>query len=289
MTTPMPSYISAEVLLAEARLRLDALGSGSGIIVVEGPDDKRLFYSRTVSPAQIMPTGGRTLLLAAFRAAKDADRERMIFVTDCDYAVRAGELSGGHGLVITAGTDVESDLLSLGLLSRIVTEIVPSALPTNQVDRIAAQALQLATTLALPLGRVRMAARPLGVDLELEELDFSKYWIRRAGQFDETKLLRVTGDKLRAAGHKNLDWIDRVRSTPSDSGMCHGKDLISAIRTVLIKDHGVDQKVSTDVLSVMLRLVVDDSRFEEWPVVKRIRKWEAATGSSVLRNGHIVP
>ncbi len=278
----MPNYVSADALLADARLRLDALGADVGILVVEGPDDKRLFYGRALNPAQVLPTGGRGLLLASYEAASTADLNRILFITDCDYAVRAGELTGGHGLVITSGTDVESDLLALGLLPKIVTEIVPSALPANRVEYIANDALKLATALALPVGRVRMAARPLGVDLEFDQLDFSKYWRRGRSNLNVDKLMQVTGARLRASGC-NADLGELVRKMPSDNGMCHGKDLLSALRTVLIQEHRVDNKVTADLLGVMLRLVLDDVRFEQWKVVERIRAWEAKTSANILR------
>lgn len=278
----MSNYVSAEALLADARLRLDGLGAGTGILVVEGPDDKRLFYGRARNPAQVLPSGGRRLLLAGYEAATPADRDKILFVTDCDYAVRAGELRGGHGLVITAGTDVESDLLSLGLLPRIVTEIVPSALPANRIELVADHALKLATTLALPVGRVRMAVKPIGVDLELDRLDYSKYWRRGAAALNLRKLMHVIDAKLRTGGC-DANLAELVHATPSDNGMCHGKDLLSALRTVLIHEYGVDRKITADLLGIMLRLVLDDTRFEQWRVVERIRSWESKTGAKILR------
>jgi hypothetical protein len=277
----MSNYVSAEAFLADARLRLDALGAGFGVLVVEGPDDKRLFYGRVGDPAQLLPAGGRRLLLAAFAAATAADRDRIVFITDCDYAVRSGELTGGHGIVITSGTDVESDLLSLGLLPKIVTEIVPSALSADRIELVADHALKLATALALPVGRLRMAAQPLGVDLGFEQLDFSKYWARGAAALDVEKLLQVMGGKLRGCGC-DVDLVELIRATPSDTGMCHGKDLLSALRTVLIQEHRVDQKITAELLGMMLRLVLDDARFEQWRVVQRIRAWESKTGARIL-------
>ena len=39
----MSDYVSAEALVGDALLRIDALGDQTGCLIVEGPDDKRLF------------------------------------------------------------------------------------------------------------------------------------------------------------------------------------------------------------------------------------------------------
>lgn len=281
----MSNYPSAGALIADAHFRLDGLdasGARLGILVVEGPDDKRLFYHRVLNPAQILPAGGQRLLLAAYAAASPSDHDRILFITDCDYSVRLGELSGGHGLVITSGTDVESDLLTLGLLRKIVTEIAPSALSVNQVEKVAAEALSLAVSLALPLGRIRMASRPLGVDLGFEDIDFSKYWRRGERTLDEEKLIRVCANKLRAEAC-SADLKHLVSQTPDDAGMCHGKDLLSALRTILLHEYRVDAKVTVDILRMMLHIALDDASFNSWTVTSRMRTWAAKTGSTILR------
>src|SRR4051812_7558087 len=97
----MPDYGSAEELLADAELRADGLGPDFGILVVEGPDDKRLFVRHVVNSAQIVPASGRRLLLSAYERSSPEQRTKIIFVTDCDYEVRRGNLRGGPNLVIT--------------------------------------------------------------------------------------------------------------------------------------------------------------------------------------------
>jgi hypothetical protein len=277
----MSFYVSAEALLADARLRLEAFGGTRGLVVVEGNDDLRIFYRRVQDPALVMPTGGRTLLLSALTNANEADRDRIVFVTDCDYAVRRGDLSGGHGLAITSGTDVESDLLDLGLLAPVVAEVVPSAVSSRSVRKIANDILRLARVLALPVGRMRMAVQPLGVDLRFDELDFSRYWLQQKDEFDATKLLKVISDKLRAAAvDVNLPSI--LGNVPNDDKMCHGKDLLSAIRTILIRNYSVDKKLTVEHYASMLRLAMDSDVFEDWTVVRRLRKWESTTSRSVL-------
>jgi hypothetical protein len=277
----VPEYRSANVLLADALLRLEALGGERGILVVEGHDDRRIFYARALHPTQVLVSGGRTLLLSAYSEASAGLRDRLLFLTDCDYAVRAGKLSGGPGLVITSGADVEADLLALGVLEPVVTEILPSALHRDRVHVVCQELLGAARALALPLGRVRMATQPLGVDLNLDDLDFSKYCDRKSVSLSVSKLHSVVATKLARAG-VDVNLADLVAATPSDEGMCNGKDLVRAVRFILHRVHRIPLEITDSILRHMVRLALDAKRFEEWSAVQRIRSWEERTGSLIL-------
>src|SRR5262249_45079834 len=151
------------------RLRLDALGDESAVLVVEGNDDKRLFFPHLSSTADIVPAGGKKLLRAALESIRATDQGRVLFFTDCDYDVTAGDLRGGPDVVITTSCDVESDLISLGILRRVAIEVVPQAMiARDSPSKIEADVREHAERIALPFGRIRMAAQPLGVDLQLD-------------------------------------------------------------------------------------------------------------------------
>jgi len=60
----MPSYPSAEALISDAALRLDQFGSDYGVLIVEGPDDKRFLCSRTCYRQQVIAAGGRRMLVS---------------------------------------------------------------------------------------------------------------------------------------------------------------------------------------------------------------------------------
>jgi len=278
----MPEYLSADVLLADARLRIEAFQNRLGVLMVEGPDDKRLFYTRAYDPSQIIATGGRTLLLSAYEKASSADLDGMLFLTDCDYAVRRGELSGGMtGLIITVGTTIESDIVSLGTLPAVVMEVVPTAVSSNRLASVCDEIMRLSTLIALPIGRVRMAIQPLGVDVGLGELDISKYWLKSQEKFDEEKLSIVVGRKLRSQG-VSVDLDALVAKTPPDDRMCNGKDLLRAMRFILRGKYKVPTDINDTVLCKMLRLAVSDTEFESWDVVARMRRWESETGKALL-------
>jgi hypothetical protein len=279
----VPEYPSARDLITDATLRIDAWRRESlGVIVVEGPDDKKLFYRRVHNPAQIIVAGGRKLLLAAYEAAKHQDLNRIIFVTDCDYAVRRGELSGGHGLAITTNTNVEADLVELNLLLPVILEISPRTMRESHVTRLCEEILFMAQSIAIPLGQIRMATEPLGVSLKLDELDLSKFWNRRNRTPDTEKMLTVIGQKLKRGGIEGMAWRTAVNEVPADPSICNGKDLLRATRMILHHHYGVSNEITDTVFIRMVRLAMDSSSFESWGIVKRIRVGEERTGGVAL-------
>ncbi|MGW7668206.1 hypothetical protein ACWGJX_13885 [Streptomyces sp. NPDC054775] len=277
----MPEYQSAEDLLGDAELRAEGLGANAGILVVEGPDDKRLFARHVLDIAQVLPAGGRTLLLSAYEKASTAQRSKIIFVTDCDYEVRRGNLRGGLGLVITTLTDLESDLIGMGLLDSLVTEMVPRALDSEDGRRrVSEQLRRTAEDIALPLGRIRMAAQPLGVELNLDELRLHKFRNSRNGAVEVQKLIDSVHTKV-AHLVSLREWRELVSATPDDRGMCHGKDLLRAV-AVVIKDDLKAGVVTAEQLARNLRLSADQGQLEKWDVVRRIKNWQQVNGRSIL-------
>jgi hypothetical protein len=280
----MPTYVSAEALLSDVRLRLDASGRNAGALIVEGPDDKRLFNRHVLEAPLVVVSGGRTLLLSALEKATNADKERMLFVTDCDYEVMSGRLTGGSDRVITTNADVETDLIALGMLERIVEEVVSRALTSRtEAANITSEVLQRSTQFAQPLGRMRAVAQPLGIELDLSNLDFGRHRVRNSVTVDVDKLYRTVHSRIRESGLAEREFRSRAEAMPDDYRMCKGKDLVRAIHFVLRRDYRVGTDIAPDVIARMLRFGLEDDRFESWEVTRRIRAWEAGTGSSILR------
>ncbi|MEQ6025507.1 hypothetical protein SOM70_23345 [Streptomyces salinarius] len=277
----MPEYTNAYDLLMDADLRADGLGSSRAILVVEGPDDKRIFARHVLDPAQIVPAGGRKLLLSAHEKATKQQRAKIIFVTDCDYEVRRGLLHGSPDLVITTLTDMESDLISLGLIEPLVLELVPKALESQAACRsISTNVLGKAKEISLPLGRLRMAAQPLGVPLNLDDVKISRYWDSRTDSMDFAKLVDAMHSKVSDVISFN-DWRTLVAESPDDMGMCHGKDLLRSVAHVLRSDYRVPDMTS-DLLARMMRAHLSREYLGKWEVIRRIRAWQQASQRYIL-------
>jgi hypothetical protein len=277
-------YVNAQAFLSDARLRLDALGAESTVLIVEGNDDKRLFLPRVSANSDILPAGGKRLLRAALESIRDADKGHMIFFTDCDYDVPAGVLHGGPDIVITTSCDVESDLINLGILDRVAVEVVPQAIISKEsAANVGTSVRTYAELLALPMGRIRMAAQPLGLDLAFDEVDFSKYWDKKTKAALVDKLYSVTWEHIRKMFDITYDdWSARLDECPNNPIVCNGKDLAKGAQLFFRYMYKMDNKITAEMLLMMIRLAVDGGTFESWPVVKRIRSWEAAYGRVLL-------
>src|SRR5262250_1578843 len=154
----MALYPNADTLLADVKLRLDRFGPECGVLVVEGPDDKRLIYSRTMHRQQVMASGGRRILLAAHRIAA-AHLAGVVFLTDCDYEVPLGRLSPSPNLIVTEHADVEADLFYNGGFEELAAQLIPAALDDDdEASRISAALRERAVALADVLGRIRRVA-----------------------------------------------------------------------------------------------------------------------------------
>lgn len=280
----MSDYVNAQAFLSDARLRLDALGVESTVLIVEGNDDKRLFYPRISVNSDILPAGGKRLLRAALESIRDVDKGHMIFFTDCDYDVPAGVLHGGPDIVITTSCDVESDLINLGILDRVAVEVVPQAIASKEsAANVGASVRTHAELLALPMGRIRMAAQPLGLDLAFDEVDFSKYWDNKTKSALVDKLYSITWEHISKKSDITYDeWSTRLEECPNSPIVCNGKDLAKGAQLFFRYMYKMDNKITTEMLLMMIRLAVDGGIFESWSVVRRIRSWEAVYGRVLL-------
>lgn len=282
----MAEYVGAEALLADVRLRLDGLGEAAAVLMVEGPDDKRIFYRRMAILADVMPSGGgKGLLRAGLAAMRENDAGRMLFLTDCDYDVLNGTLHGGPNVVITKCCDVEADLIELGVLEKVVLEVVPDAIRSKtSASRITANTRKGAEELGQIIGNIRIVAQPIGVDLDFENWNLLKFWDVRSAKPLAEKMHKAVLARLKRAGVaiSEADWMAKIASVPGDCAIANGKDLVAAVQMILHTHYKMDHKYSKDILAGMMRVALDDAQFETWSVVSRIRAWEKRHGRVLL-------
>jgi hypothetical protein len=274
------AYQSAEALLADADLRLDRFGESFGLLVVEGPDDKRLFCSHTLHRQQVIGAGGRRLLLSALAFADQHGRNDVLFVTDCDYEVALGRLHPSANLVITEQCDVESDLVALGGVERIVLELVPDTLESDDtLNHVVNAVLTRSVSLAQNLGALRKMAVQHGFEISTD-VRFGKFRTDESADVDDEKMVRsvLQGTDCPLDLGAALETVRRERCGLT---ICNGHDLMGAINHVLRADFGVRDQ-TPESLEALLRHGLQRETFSEWSVVVRIRRWEEVTGRRVL-------
>ncbi len=277
----MPEYSNAQALLEDARLRLDALGSTEAAMVVEGWDDKRIFRRYARRPQQIVVAGGKRLLLAARDAADDDDAKRILFVADCDFDVPLGRLCPGNGLIVTTHADVESDLISLGVLEHVVVEFVAAAVHEDRAETLAEIVRRRAVAVASCLGQIRLAALGLAEALKLERLDLRKFRLENTDQVDFDKLIRAAHGTMTGTLVPLAEFADRAYEAVPSYSACNGHDLLRAIAEVLRRDFKA-QDVTADRVATCIRLSFGPELFGQWAVAERVRLWEDRVGRWVL-------
>ncbi len=278
----MPTYPSAEALLADAGLRLDRLGSGIGVLVVEGPDDKRLFGPRCLHSQQVIASGGKPLLLAAHAAARAQGLEGVVFVTDCDHDVLLDRLRPHPTLIVTEYADVEADLAQLDGLRQLVNEFVPAALNSDDdLHRLTAELFTRSVAFAEPLGQLRLLANREGFKINTSAIRHRKYRPRRSNDVDVGAMARVVIQNSDECSISFEECWDRVNTGPKGYALCNGHDLLSAAAYVLHEDFGMETRSGQD-LAVILRSGLQPSSAERWSVVRRLRRWEQTTQRRLL-------
>jgi hypothetical protein len=277
----LPGYLSGAEALADGRLRIASLPTDQGILFVEGRDDVRLFAPLTHGIETIIPCGAKWKLLDAHSRLRVGEGYKFVFVADCDYDVPAQRLRPQPNLILTATVDVESDLIALGLAKRLVLELVPSAVTSDeQLSLVTTQVVDRAMALAVAIGRLRQVSAVESLGLTFQGIRHSRHRATGTSTVDVEKLTRRIHGGSEAIELRDL--AAKADQAPSDCRVCHGKDFLVAIATVLHDDFGVPL-AELKTLPRMLRAALSPVVLDVWDVTRRIRRWETASGRRILR------
>src|SRR4051794_5380989 len=115
----MPQYASGADLLADARIRLDALPPEAAVLIVEGRDDFLVFADRCHALHAIIVAGNKPRALDAYRRLQQNEHDSFVFVLDCDYDVPLGTVTPKENLIVTRNADKEADFAELGIARTI--------------------------------------------------------------------------------------------------------------------------------------------------------------------------
>ena len=290
----MSSYPDGESVLNDARLQAEKFASlGLGVIVVEGETDKEVFSSWCESVEQVVVATGKPKVLEAHGGMRQEDRGRILCVVDCDDDVPRGKHGGASDLIITTYADLEADLFFLGILEKIVRERAPDVLASGEtLEQTARELCGECLRVAMPLGRVRRAARTVGVGLGDVMSDDIRFDRLRETE-DSEAVSDVALDELARLARLSSDQKRRITAQlgliPTEPWVCNGKDLWAAVRAVLRTDFEVpevprrtNRAAKRRAAREMVRASVPEVPLECWDVVRRVRNWEATHGIRVL-------
>lgn len=247
--------------------------------MVEGDSDRRVLRGLCVTPKQIVVSTNKVLSLDAYAQMNSRDRQRMVFVVDCDDDIPP-QVRGAN-LIITKHLDLEADLLDLGVLEGVVAEVVKDA-TEDTIPEIAKELLRLAVRLAAPVGRMRKAARGLGIAMKAIEpwrIDFESFDCEDG--IDQDQAFNEVSRRAALTRHQEKQMLGELSSVPGGFAVCNGHDLIAAVEHVLRTKYRVPKAVARGIDS-MVHLAFRPSHANCWVVVERLRRWEAKTGRRLL-------
>ena len=249
--------------------------------MLEGRDDAVVFSGRVVSLESIVACGNKRILREAFDRVEDRDRTRILFVADCDYDVPAGRMHPDRGLVLTRHTDREADFAQLGVIRGVALRAIPAARASDSAaDRTAADVLLKATELAEVTGRLRYIAATKQIPLAFADLKLRRYRRKSDGSINRAAVVDAVRQRSHGVSHSSQEIMELLDGCPGGAEVCHGKDLVQAVTTVIHQDYGVSLK-DLEFIPELFRSI-EDSVFEAWEVVGRIRRWEIETGIRLL-------
>jgi hypothetical protein len=278
----MTSYLSGAEALADARLRFAAIPSNQGILMVEGRNDVRVFIRHVISATTLIPCGNKRKLLEAHALLRPGEDQHVVFVVDCDYDVPAGRLRPGGNLIVTEHVDVEADLIRLGLVERLVTELVPSALESEARKVAVTHAVvERSSALAEAIGKFRLLTASEDIRIRFHGLRYRRYRTQSAISADMEKLGATLHNSAENCTMTPIELVAAAEALPGGPKICHGKDMIGSVAAVLHDDFGVDMREVAGIPG-MLRLAITDEAFARWGVSRRLAQWQRATGRYVL-------
>jgi hypothetical protein len=272
-------YARGEDVLTEARLTYEGLGGRFGVLVVEGPDDHRVFADRCCRPDQVVVAGNKPRLLRALEARNDQDSRRILFVADCDYDIPLRRIRLPiPGFIVTHHADVEADCVELGAAARVVADFLPERKrSTPAVSAVIDQAVAIAGA----VGRFRMIAAKDGLPVRFDELQIRKFREPRSAEVDEARLGVILASRSTDVLLSGQELANLANGIEPDRRQCNGHDVLRALVRVLHDDHRIPLK-ELEGLPRMVRLSFSDEAFSRWSVTHRIRRWEQDVGKALL-------
>lgn len=280
----MRSRYKPHTLANEVRLKRTQ-HSGS-FVLVEGPDDSRL-YRRFIDPKQCHMALGfnKENVISAIGLLESTQVTGVLGVVDPDFDVLDGKNLTTSNLIRVDCHDVEATLVRSPALDAVVNELAS----LDKLSRFENQCgLPLRSRLietARCLGYLRWNSQKNAWGLRFEGLHFSRFVDLRKLTIDPPKLCKELKNnsqnwsyseaQLAAAG-----WPSSQLEDPWH--LCCGHDLVELLTLAFRRTIGSQQNLTTDTVASALRLAYSNEDFARSSLFAAIRGWEGTTGFRVL-------
>lgn len=282
-----PSERAADLALNVRRIKRETGLKTVPILVVEGETDIAAFGALLChGEQQAFPAGTRQLVeeLLVHLKSEAPDGYACVYLTDCDGVGKTARLASESDLIVTEACDLEADLIQIGVAHRLIRRFCAS-------EERAAELVEAARDMSLPLSRVRRAAHKASVGMKKrgKMLRLAQLPELTLNSWEETT--PALKDVIEAVASE-LGWEPRqtasvtagLADVPKEFDRCaHGKDTLDALYR--LASQRADGEIRGWSASFFYRSIFAELRTTDltsWVVGRRLRKWEATTGHELL-------
>lgn len=272
-------------------IRLSRPKHKGSFLLVEGPDDKKIFLDFCDQQAcMIFPSSGKENLLDALRILDREGFQGVLGFADQDFAEFIGFPTVKGKVVFTDENDVEMMLLCSDALDKVLREFGNqdkiNSLTSSQDKSVS----ELIFGSASIIGYLRLLSQINKWSLSFERMTY-KYTANNSFIIDEKSIVRhVIGKSDTTPNMTESDIVDKIRNRASDveslKSLCCGHDCIRilgrALKYKLGNNPAFINKKGAKVLGGILRTAYSFKFFQQTKAYTEIRKWEETSGFKIF-------
>ena len=285
----MPSERASDLALVVRRLQRRSGLEVIPVLVVEGrTDEPALGPLLHLGDAQVFSAGTRGLVeqLLVLSDSEPVDGCDCVYLVDCDGRGKSSHLRDRDSLVVTETCDLESDLVKLGVATRVASRYVEY--------HVAQEMVQQAIAIAVPFSRVRRAAYRAGVSMKrsgtqipLLDLPGSVLLDWETSAPNDAEIVAAVADIAEWDATTQASVGAEIASVSHDpERIALGKDILDALFRLLARDGGGEVRGwSRDHFRSVVRRELAPSDVAGWVVGRRLLCWSGSRGHQLMVTG----
>lgn len=274
------------------QIMLEKSAHSGCFFLVEGSSDANLFNRFTdSSTCSIIVCLGWENLVQAISIVSEMGYEDVLGFCDRDYCDEIGYPNYNGIIVFTDENDLETQIICSSALENVLGEF-------GSADRIAAELndeeespADLLLKWSRTTGALRLSSARHGWNLKFDDMKY-KFADNNGPEISVTHTIQHVVGRSVNVGLPEIAVVERtveacLRSTRSRA-LANGHDCVAVLGRALRRRFGNTNKFNShdtrDDLAKILRLSYEFAFFQETRAYTEIRRWEEATGHTILKS-----
>jgi len=276
------------------QIMLERAARPRNFFLVEGGSDASLFTGfLDADRCSIIVCIGWENLFQAISILSEMGCEDVLGFCDRDYFDEKGYAEYSGVIIFTDENDVETQIICSEALEKVLQEFGVAERIAAEVDREGASPSELVLQWAQATGALRMSSALNGWNLKFAGMKY-KF------QDVNSPLLCVVQTVQHVVGRSAQDGLPDLATVENTVRICidnnsnrklaNGHDCVAVLGRAFRRRFGSTNNFNSpdgrDNLSKILRIAYEFAFFQKTRGYKEIRRWELATGQSILRTSH---